>query len=195
MKKIEKSLLFALALGDGYVRLHKGSYQLQITHSVKQLSLLNFKISLLEDILQKNIYFREINQQGYKSYRLEVYHPYFKIIRRLLYPDGKKLISAKILDKINTPQCIAIWYMDDGSLYSKRRNGKIHAFELVISTYCSEEEAKLIVDFFYRFYNLNFTLKRNKGKFSIRCGTKEAKKFIELVRPYIIKEFSYKITM
>lgn len=181
MKKIEKSLLFALALGDGYVRLHKGSYQLEITHSVKQLSLFNYKISLIKEILKKNIYSREINQQIYKSYRLEVIHPYFKIIRKSLYPNGQKLISAKILDKINNPHCIAIWYMDDGSLYPKKRNGKIHAFELVISTYCSEEEAKLIVNFFYEFYNLNFTLKRNKGKFSVRCGTREAKKFIELV--------------
>ena len=33
-------------------------------------------------------------------------------------------------------------------------------------------------------FGLKFTLKYNKGLYSIRCGTKSARKFIELIKPY-----------
>jgi len=61
-------------------------------------------------------------------------------------------------------------------LYAKKTNGKIHAYELVISMYTSKEEALDAIKFMKERLDVDFTLKYNRGKYSIRCGTRMAKK-------------------
>ena len=81
--------------------------------------------------------------------------------------------------------CFAILYLDDGSLCAKKRNGKIHAYDLVISVYGQQEECQNLINKLKENWDLSFTLKFNKGKYSIRCGTKEARKFLALIRPLV----------
>ena len=66
---------------------------------------------------------------------------------------------------------------------AKKRNGIVHAYDLVISLYCSKEECNRFIEKLNGF-GLKFTLKCNRGLYSIRCGTKSARKFIELIKPY-----------
>ena len=80
-------------------------------------------------------------------------------------------------------------------LYAKKKDGKICAYELCLSI-CSKEEqqAQNVVDYFSSIHNISFTIKRNKGLFSVRCGTKAARKFIDLVKPYVTLEcMKYKV--
>ena len=44
-------------------------------------------------------------------------------------------------------------------------------------------------------FDINFTKRFNKGSFTIRCGTFEARKFIDVVQPYIVPSMFYKINM
>lgn len=76
--------------------------------------------------------------------------------------------------------CFAVLYMDDGSLTAKKRNGKIHAYDLTISIYGEKEECQYLIDKLSTL-GMKFTLKLNKGKYSIRCETKSARKFIQYV--------------
>ena len=113
---------------------------------------------------------------------------------KVIYPNNIKTISRNVLNYLN-PQGIAIWYMDDGCLSAKKRNGKIHAYELILNTYISYEDNQIIVDYFKEVWNINFTITRDKGKSRIRCGTREARKFIEIVKPYIVPCMEYKINI
>lgn len=194
MTKEDKIICLAMTIGDGHIR--KDRPALCISHGERQYEYINWKRNLLENITGKSIKIRTVIHHNNKiGFKLEVSHKYFRILRLRCYDnDCNPIYTRKFLDKLS-PIGIAIWYMDDGSLYAKKRNGKIHAYELVISTYCSEESAKNIVDFFYEKYNIKFTIKRNKGFFSVRCGTTEAKKFIEIVSPYVIDCLRYKITI
>ena len=92
-----------------------------------------------------------------------------------------------------TPECLAIWYMDDGSLSRKIRDNVIHGYELSISTYCSELEADTLVNYFLNIWNIRFSKRINKDRYTIRCGTKEARKFIDIIRPYMSNDMLYKI--
>ena len=75
----------------------------------------------------------------------------------------------------------------------KKRNGIPHAFELVISTCCSTvKEAQTICDFFYERYEVKMTIKKMKGRFSIRCGTQNARKLISILEPYCMSGMEYK---
>jgi len=193
MRKLEKSLLLALAIGDGSLSKNDNSLKgrLYLAHGFKQLEYLKHKQQLLESILHKSLKIYKTTSKHGITYRLAVSHKYFRVLRNVLYSNGVKTITPTVLSRLNT-KGLAYWYMDDGSLYPKKHNGKIHAFELVLSVYGTKKECEDIVEWLLATYDIKAGLKYNKGKYSIRMGTKEAKKFISLIDPYILPMFKYK---
>ena len=85
--------------------------------------------------------------------------------------------------------------MDDGSLCKKVRNGKIHAWDLYLNTYLTKEENQVIIDYFKEVHAISFGQVKNNGTYRLRCGTKEARKFIKLIEKHIIPSMKYKIEM
>lgn len=189
--KDQKGLLIAMAIGDGYIRQNRPTH-LCIIHSEKQREYIEYKASIIQDITGSNVNIHSFDNSGYNGCRLEKSIEYMRFVRKWLYVDRKKYITRRILNKL-TRQGIAIWYMDDGSLSKKKRNGKIHAYDLSISTYCSEKEIDEIIQYFSEVWDVLFTKKGNKGKFSIRCGTIQARKFISIIEEFIIPSMRYKI--
>lgn len=189
MKKEFKNLLVGLALGDGHIT--KDGKSLRIQHSSKQKDYLQYKIDLINSYLEEpKVTIHEFDNSGYSGVRTWYFNSFCKHIRKWLYKDGYKKIKKELLYRL-TDREIAIWYMDDGSLYESHK-GTGYA-ELVISTYCkTEEEALDIIEFMQCRYDARFTIKRNKGKFSIRCGKQAAKKFLNKIQPYIIESMKYK---
>lgn len=192
LTKEAKRAMRGMALGDGFAGFSKGSYFLGLIHSVKQKEYLEYKVAILEEALQKKVKISErISCGKYPGLTARIYDPYFKWIRKRLYKDSTKCLTMRYLRSLDN-RAVAIWYMDDGNLYHKKRNGKVHASDLQISLYASEEEANIAIQFFEERYGVKFRLKRNKGKFSIVCYTHNAKKLLEQIRPYIIESMLYK---
>lgn len=202
MNKKNKSILVGQSIGDGSIRKHidkrcnSTSYYITFTHGIKQYDYLQFKAKLVNKILGgKQNQVKVINNNGYDGCRYQKAHKDLKFIYNLLYCNGKKKITRKVLDCLDE-EAIAYWYMDDGSLYAQKRNGKIHAYSLVISTYCdTEEEINEIIKYFMEVWNIKFNVKRNKGKFSLVCNTKEIRKFLPIITQHVNKIpcMSYKI--
>lgn len=192
-----------MVLGDGYVTpvvnkrctVPKTYYTLKLRHSAKQREYLEHKAKLLHSILGgKQPKIQEINNNGYPGVQISKQHRWFRYLRKWMYPNGIKTYQRKILNYL-TPEGIAIWYMDDGNLSLPKRNGKIHARRIYLNTHRTKEENQIIIDFFKEKYAINFGQVLNKGWYRLTCGTKEAKKFIALVEPFIIPSMSYKIDM
>lgn len=184
-----KQLLLAMSVGDGHVNKRGG---LQIAHSAKQANYCAAKAALLSEQLGRTVMVRPFNNGKYPCVRFQVNNHYMKFVRSWLYPGGKKYLSPRVLRRL-TDQGIAIWYMDDGYLTAKKRNGRVHAYELGISTYCeTEKEALDICDFFVERYNVVMTVKRNKGRFSVRCGTKQARRLLQHLAPWVFEGMEYK---
>lgn len=174
--------LLALTLGDGHLS-SRGT--LSILHCEKQKEYLEYKASLFNK--QDGICYK--NNNGYPAYYFEkgTFNNRYngREVRKKLYGVmGHKYFSDDIVEEMNL-FCWAILYLDDGSLYAKKRNGKIHAYDLVISIYGDKEECNRLINNLKEKYNLSFTLKFNKNKYSIRCGTREARKFLALIKPLI----------
>ena len=188
--KRAKSILLAMSIGDGSVR--KDRPELQIKHCLKQKDYCEQKAKLLRECLERNINTHQKSYGGYDCVLFSISHPYLKFVRAWLYKNKQKTLTPQILKRL-TDEGIAIWYMDDGSLYIKKRNGVPHGFELVISTCCSTiEEAQIICEFFYERYEVKMTIKKMKGRFSIRCGTQNARKLISILEPYCMSGMEYK---
>lgn len=196
MNKENRGILVGMVLGDGYLRkVSRNTSCIIIKHSYEQYEYLDYKAELLSKVFKcKKPAIRIIDNNGYKGAILFKGHRYLDILRKWIYIGGKKTYSRKILNYL-TPQGIALWYMDDGSLIAKKRDGKIHAFEMYLSTYTTKEENQVIIDYFKEVWDVNFTQTKNKGKYRLRCGTKEFRKFREIIEPYIIPSMRYKIDM
>lgn len=208
LTKEQKSILLALCLGDGCLRKpNQGSVQLEIGHSTKQLEYCIWKRDLVYSILggrkPPKVAIKKVKLKNYKEYeacRFTKTHPYFKELRNKLYCNGVKTITKDILEML-TPQCLAIWYMDDGSFYKKDNEDgtKSICFDLRISTDCfSKEENEMIVDYLYttygiKFYTYKYHPERNGGAWILRARKEAAIKFIDLIKPYVIPSMQYKI--
>ena len=174
--------LLACCLGDGYLS-PRGT--LSIIHQQKQKEYLEYKASLFN----KENSIRYQNNHGYDAYafRKGTFNNIDngKEIRKKLYGVmGHKYYSDDIVKEIDE-FCIAILYCDDGSLIPKKHNGVIHAYNLTISLYASYEECERMVNRIRELFNVNFRICKDKNKFLIRCGTKEARKFIPQIKKYI----------
>lgn len=175
-------ILLACCLGDGSL---SSDGTLRILHSEKQKEYLEYKASLFNK--QKDIKYKSNN--GHPSYLFNKgtfnNHDLGREVRKRLYGVmGHKYYSEDIVNEMDE-FCFAILYCDDGSLIPKKRENKIHAYNLTISLYCSYEECERIVKRIKELFNVDFNICKDKNKFLIRCGTKEARKFIPQIKKYI----------
>lgn len=163
--------------------------------SIKQKDWFDFKKKRFEKIFNQS--FKEY-KYDYSKYNTSVYqfttntNDLTKYLVNLFYPNDKKIISKEALEQL-TLEGIAWWYMDDGSMSIKKIDGKPRGAEITLNTYLTAEENQIIIDFFQNQYNITWKLNKSKGKYRLRMGKKEGKKFFALIEPYIIDSMKYKI--
>lgn len=99
-----------------------------------------------------------------------------------------------------TPESIAIWWMDDGthSVDRRKSTGKIRSHSFKLYTFTNEVDTQNIIDFFLekydiKFYPLSKIMYDGSTKYYLQCRTREGRKLSDLLRPYILPEFQYKI--
>lgn len=188
------SILTGMIYGDGclHINVKRNNYvTLIIKHGEKQEDYLKFKAKLLSSILDSEIKVRAIQNNGYKAFTFSKGHTAFQGLRKTFYPNGVKTFTKDNLDRL-TPEGIAIWYMDDGSLAAKKRNGKIHAHEMSLSTYTTFEQNEIIIDYF-KTYGIILTQRKNKNHFTLRGGTGSAKTLSNLIREFVHPSMKYKL--
>lgn len=196
MDKNKKALLIGLILGDGHLNNNSGVC-LEIEHGHKQKSYIEYKAKLIAKLLnckEPNLYYNK----NKNTYKISKGHRYFRILYKWVYRNRKKLFSKEIL-KLLTPEAIALWWMDDGShaICRRKPTGKIMSHSFHFYTFTDPESTQNIIDYFYetyniKFYPINHKLKNGIGQY-LKCRTKEGRKFCDLIRPYILPEFQYKI--
>lgn len=193
-----RSAIIGMVAGDAGIRQQKGckSVSLRICHAEKQKEYLEFKRDILQNLFQNwEIPIKLIDNSGYPGVRLGTRtHPRLRTIYKWFYKDGKKRFSRRILNYL-TPIGIALWYMDDGSLSYKRRDGLIHGREVHLNTYCSFEEAEIIQKYFKETWDISWTLVSNKGLYRLRTGAGEAQKLFVIIDSYIVPSMRYKLDL
>lgn len=191
------SILTGMVLGDASLSKPTKNYVcFSITHSIKQKNYLEHKRDVLQEIFEKQIKVHDFDNHGYPGCRIEFGNKYFRPFRKYLYPNGRKTITKKVLNRLDA-EGIAYWFMDDGSLalHRSKTKGVYHSREIYLNTYVSYEEALIIKDFFYGNFGIEFRLAQHKGWYRHVCNSTNTKRFIHLVEPYIIPSMKYKIDM
>jgi len=125
----------------------------------------------------------------------------------MLYGDDRrKHITDTVLSYLDT-EAIALWWMDDGNVtpkytYPNYKTEKVLCgYTLRLFTYLSKEENLLIRKYFIDNYDMYWNVVPADGdksgeKFMLRCGTTEGRKFLNIIREYIVKRvpsMAYKV--
>jgi len=196
MNRRERALLIGMSIGDGYINAKS---ELRIKHSSSQREYLGYKADLLKKIFSGkcNIVDYDVtlkaNGKTYQQSRILKSNKYFKQIRGWLYRDGKKVLNRRILDMLS-PESLAIWYMDDGSMgRNKNKQGRVSSVYTMLNTQCSSEEADTIIEYFKDVHGIQSVKGFSKGAYIVRFNTKASHDFIALIERYIVPSMKYKI--
>lgn len=212
MTKKEKNFILACVLGDGCInkRIINNTIQCRylMRHSNTQFDYFKWKVDRLISIFDKsqNKQFKIKSNWSYEnnsgkskilSVRFERNHPYLKSLYNFIYQNGKKTFSKKVLNRLDL-EGIAVWYMDDGSLYNvkyktSKNTYKYRTAQCTLNTYLSEKENEIIVKWFKNNYDINWRIVKDKSFTRLQMGTKEARKFFALIKDFIHPSMMYKI--
>lgn len=192
MNEETRGTLLGMVLGDGYIT-EAGS--LVIKHSEAQRSYLEHKAGLLHRALGgKAPSVLSIDNSGYPGCKMSKADSYFRILRGWLYQGGTKRVAGPFL-RFLTLHGLALWWMDDGSLYMKRRDGRVHAREGILSLYVSREECLIVAARIEELTSVYPIPVHHKGKFRLRFNTGMLQTFIPKINQYAAPGMEYKFDL
>ena len=179
----QEQILLGSLLGDGHIsNIQKNKcYYYGEEHGIKQKDYLLWKNSYLKFNFFKS-------QDKNKSGQMNKANLVFKTYRDLFYPNGKKIVTREILDKLE-PLGLAVWYLDDGCY---GYGGKY----IQIATHCFGLEGNQIIQQYLKEkWNVNSNIRKNYPYYYIAFNVENTKKFIEIIKSYTLQipSMTYKI--
>lgn len=207
----QREILVGKLLGDAHLETQTNgrTYRLLIEHTSKKKEYVDHLYEIYKPIVstppkEADHYFtvNEVERHS-ESLRLKtLVHPGFRFYAQLFYKDGVKRIPKNI-HKLLTPQVLAYWYMDDGSLKGPHRSGKTlntQGFTFNDVEILSEALKKCGIE--NTIQNKNIKIEEKVGD-EVKSYTKNYKViyltakgdkvFTELIRPYVLDCFKDKL--
>lgn len=187
-------IFIGLMLSDGSIVKRKDSRNcgFYLTQKESHKQLVNETSQLLEEYQINNTitkYYRERNHT-FEHILYTKNHVSFTELRNYWYPDGKKIVP---IDMILNAEALAFWFMGDGTSWYVGKNKN-----RVIIKLCTQGFDKKYVNRLYlglRQLGLDHIKIYPAGKgFDIQIAkSSEVTKFMNLINPYILSDFSYKV--
>lgn len=182
----QEQIILGSYLGDGNISKNGlNRYRLKVVHGEAQKNYCQFKSDIL------NSFTSQIKQNGYSK------HPAIKFTTlmfgsKINFDSNKKTCSLEILNKLN-PKGLAIWFMDDGSVYPNKNGARIST--------CSfdEESQKNFVNYFHSLgmknvnYKEYYSKSKDKSYYYLIFNKEDYCKLSSLIEPYTHPELSYKV--
>ena len=184
LTQVQHEIIVGSMLGDGTLR-RQGARKhplFEVNHSVRYKSYVDWKYNTLKDIVLTPPKARRTNGRRI-AYRFTTRSlPLFDKLYGEFYSRGKKSLP----DSIElTPLTLAVWFMDDGS-------ATYNSYYLNTQQFSRSEQEKLLALLLLQ-WEIEGGLNRDKCYYRIRILAKSAYKFRELVSPYVLPIFRYKL--
>ena len=177
----QKSILIGTLLGDGTMRKKKNAH-LEINHCYAQKVLVDWIFTKFSSLVTTPPKWRKGNgtREAYRfaTQKLPILTPFYN----QFYRNGKKVIPNDL--KLD-PLSLAVWFMDDGS--------KTYSSIYLNTQQFNLDEQMRLIDILKNQFGIEATPNKDKIYYRIRIRTQSVKKFIQLVEPFVLKEFRYKI--
>ena len=192
LSREQKSILFGIILGDGYLqKTGKKNARLRLEHGEQQKEYLLWKVRKLGKFFQGKAKYLErihpITKKKYCYWRHQSQStPYLGKLRKIFYPEGKKKIPEK-LEKYLTPLTLTVWYMDDGYYYLRDRCSYLYLGNV------SEKEAKIVTRVLSEKFVIAARVKQKKKGYAIYFSPEETQKLKNLIKGHMLSQFKYKL--
>ncbi len=193
MNKRQKATLLGMILGDAFLqKTGERNAKIRLEQGEKQKEYLVWKASFFPGFFQgKPRLLERFNPYYQKTYRYIRWQsnssPEIGKMRKLFYEQGRKKIPNNLPLLFKDPLSLAIWYMDDGYLY--HRDKMIYIY---LPRY-KREEQKILLETLKINFGLKPILKLKRGNLVLVFSVKETKKFLPIVKPFIIHSMKYKL--
>jgi hypothetical protein len=118
-------------------------------------------------------------------------HPYLEELYKKFYPRGVKVIPREVNEFLKSPLCLAIYFMDDGTV-DKRRGSMLFETQSF-----SRRQIQRLGGCLFRNFNLRTSIHRSgKGRGErLYLPIAEAKLLRKLVEPHILSCMKYKLLL
>lgn len=148
-----------------------------------------WKYNILKNIVNSKPKTYTTRESTIKMYFRTVSHPYFTVLRKLFYRNGKKIIPKKLLEKTLDPLALATWLMDDGT----NELGTSKCVKINSQSFDCKEH-KIICHILKKKFNLDANVNKDRQYFRIRFYQKSMPRLIKIVKPYILPSMLYKFS-
>lgn len=188
-----KEIVLGTILGDGCLERNGSNVRLRIDHSVTQASFVEWKWHELQELspLQTRLVERVDHRTGsthrnlrFATKTLPALNHYYS----LFYGEGrKKMIPETILNLLNSPLSLAVWYMDDGGRRSDCRSGYLNtnAYEV--------RDVEILKQCLKVNFDVESTTHFAAGQPRIYIPSSQFAMFCDVIRPFVIREMKYKL--
>lgn len=187
----QRELIVGLILGDGHLETQNTrTYRLKVEHSIKQKDYVDWLYQNLREWVNqdpkarvKDSFGKSMTSYGFTTYTVGS----LRFYAQQFYSRKKKIIPVRI-EKLLTPQALAIWFMDDGSWKSNR-----HKTYIIHSLGYGKSELILVIKALNKKFGIKAGVHRQYDKWRIYIYSDSAEKFKQLITPYIIPSMKYKL--
>ncbi len=189
LTKYQQEIIAGTLLGDGHLETQNNgkTYRLKIEHSDAQKEYLNWFYQELKSWIPSEPYTKVKYDRMYTGVRTYS-HKSLRKFGKLFYKQGKK-VMPKVIEKLLTPLSLAIWFMDDGSLKSKR-----HRTYVIHTLGYGKSELEDVQKVLLKKFDLRTSLHSQKRKYwRLYIQSQSANKFKKLIEPYILPSMRYKL--
>lgn len=192
MTLYQRNIIVGNILGDGYLHFdgYKGtSFEIRQQQSHKDYIWWLFR--QLSSMCNRKPYLRQDNHQWRLYTR---YLPELTKLQQIFYPEGKKKVPSAINKLLTHPISLAVWFMDDGTKDQREKSHK--AFHLITNSF-DKFDNELLVNALNKNFDIeakiHSTKIRKKQYFRLYIGANSREKFLNIIQPYILQSFQYKL--
>jgi|SRR3989344_3009954 len=186
------SIIIGTVLGDSYIHCSKAG---TTSLSIKQADRYREYVFWLADHLGSLFKTKPKQRQDTKQwYVRSAYSNELNEIHHKFYQNGIKIVPLDIAEILIDPLSLAVWFMDDGTLDFREKDHC--AFHLCTNCFLKREAETLtsvLLKNFGVIASVHYTLCRGKRHSRVYIGAQGRDRFIELISPYILSCFQYKL--
>ena len=206
IKKDSRTIVIALILGQGriinntlvlkhddknylvYIRFLLKKHGINVTNVIDfhNIDPADFTNSKIEDFATNDEELEQISNRDFSKlprYGIRTYKHKFMGIYRCMTYGGK--IKKRWFNRFSQLH-LAVWYMEIGSII----NG-----ELVLKTMTTEDYNQIIINWLLDEWGLIFYQRLNEDKYILYCRENTAKKFCNIIEPYVCPSMKYKLIL
>ncbi len=171
----------------------KKNARLRLEHTAKQKEYLIWKTKMLPQLFQgKPTFLHRVHPISKKIYHYARYQsnssPILGKLRKIFYPQGRKIIPQNLSKFLNSDIALAIWYLDDGYYYPRDNCAYIYLGRISLN------EAEIARESLSAKFGLEAKIldKKKKG-FALYIAPKYLPQFSKIISKYPVPGMSYKI--